>query len=71
MTVMAMILYSVSANIPMPVDTDVFCALKEKSRAVAWNRDERREYFIFFSISGYTRQMRALADGREDMLLCT
>jgi hypothetical protein len=31
MTVMAMILYSVSANIPMPVDTDVFYALKEKS----------------------------------------
>lgn len=49
MTVMAMILYPVSANIPMPVDTDVFYALKEKSRAVAWNRDERREYFILFA----------------------
>ncbi|MDI6880940.1 MAG: DUF234 domain-containing protein [Desulfitobacteriaceae bacterium] len=52
-----------------PMDTDVFYALLEKERAVTWKKDNRREYFIFFSINGYTEQMKALANARNDVLL--
>ena len=53
-----------------PMDVDIFYALQEKKKAVAWQKDRRREHFIFFSISGYTEQMQALANSRNDMLLC-
>jgi AAA+ ATPase superfamily predicted ATPase len=53
-----------------PMDTDIFNALMEKKMAIAWKNETRREWFIFFSINGYTKQMRTLADGRNDMLLC-
>ncbi len=52
-----------------PMDVDIFYALQEKKKAVAWQKDQRREHFIFFSISGYTEQMQALANSRNDMLL--
>jgi len=53
-----------------PMDVDIFYALQEKKKAVAWQKDRRREHLIFFSISGYTEQMQALANSRNDMLLC-
>jgi AAA+ ATPase superfamily predicted ATPase len=52
-----------------PMDTDIFYALNEKKKAVLWKRDTRREYFVFFSMNGYTRQMKELAENRRDVFL--
>jgi AAA+ ATPase superfamily predicted ATPase len=64
------IIFGECKYITAPLDTDVFYTLLEKKTAVTWKNEERREYFIFFSINGYTQQMRALAEGRDDILLC-
>ncbi|KLU60420.1 archaea bacterial proteins of unknown function [Peptococcaceae bacterium CEB3] len=53
-----------------PMDIDIFYTLLEKKKAVIWNKDNRRESFIFFSINGYTERMKALAAVRNDILLC-
>ncbi len=53
-----------------PMDSGVFYTLQEKKRAVAWKINDRNEHYIFFSINGYTEQMKALADTRGDVLLC-
>ncbi|MDR1205331.1 MAG: ATP-binding protein [Peptococcaceae bacterium] len=52
-----------------PMDTNVFYALNEKKKAAPWKRDARREHFVFFSISGYTSQMKELAENRADVFL--
>jgi AAA+ ATPase superfamily predicted ATPase len=52
-----------------PMDTHVFYALNEKKKAVSWKRETRREYFVFFSINGYTNQMKELAEKRADIFL--
>ncbi|MCL2137736.1 MAG: ATP-binding protein [Coriobacteriia bacterium] len=51
------------------MDIDVFMALLEKKERVIWNRDNRVEKFVLFSISGYTKRLRALAESRDDLLL--
>jgi hypothetical protein len=39
------------------VDTDVYFDLKRKASKVSWNKNERKEYFILFSKSGFTKKM--------------
>ncbi|MDD4738228.1 MAG: ATP-binding protein [Candidatus Paceibacterota bacterium] len=43
------------------VDKPVFYDLKRKSVEVKWNNEQRKEYFIIFSKSGFTKGMIALA----------
>ena len=43
-----------------PVDKSVFYDLKRKSMEVEWNNKERKEYFILFSKSGFTKEMITL-----------
>lgn len=43
------------------VDKSVFYDLKRKSVEVKWNNEQRKEYFIIFSKSGFTKGMIALA----------
>jgi len=43
------------------VDKSVFYDLKRKSIEVKWNNEQRKEYFIIFSKSGFTKEMIALA----------
>ncbi len=50
------------------VGTDVFHALKKKADQVLWQPQKRKEHFILFSKSGYTKDMRALAK-KEGVLL--
>jgi len=52
-----------------PVDVDVFYKLYEKSKSVAWNNDTRKEYFIIFSKSGFTKSLIEIAKKQENLLL--
>ncbi|MCL1918989.1 MAG: ATP-binding protein [Peptococcaceae bacterium] len=51
-----------------PMDVDIYYKLREKAMGVEWNRQGRREKYIFFSINGYTDRMTELA-GQEGLLL--
>lgn len=51
------------------MDERVFYELKEKSKYVDWKKDNRKEYFILFSISGYTDSLKKIAQEREDLIL--
>ncbi len=50
------------------VGTDVYRDLVRKVQLVEWHRHERKERFILFSRSGFTREMEELAD-RERVVL--
>ena len=51
------------------MDTSVFFRLQEKKNAVNWKIGLRNEHFVFFSISGYTEQMKGLAAERANVFL--
>ena len=51
------------------VDVDVYYDLKRKSSKVMWNNGERKEYFILFSKSGFTKQMIKLAKEEKILLV--
>lgn len=44
-----------------PVGTNIYEELKEKAAKVEWNKDDRKEYYILFSKSGFTPDMKQLA----------
>ena len=52
-----------------PMDADVFYGLWEKKNGVKWNMTSRHEYFVFFSINGYTEHMRSLAAEKKNVFL--
>jgi AAA+ ATPase superfamily predicted ATPase len=52
-----------------PMDIDVFNDLLRKKELVNWNKENRREKFILFSISGFTNRLVALAEERDDLIL--
>ncbi|MCL1805327.1 MAG: ATP-binding protein [Clostridiales bacterium] len=52
-----------------PMDVDVFESLLSKKELVLWNKGNRTERFILFSISGFTDRLRDLAANRGDLLL--
>ena len=43
--------------------------LKEKSRRVSWQKNERQEWYVLFSASGFTDELREYAVWRHDLLL--
>lgn len=47
----------------------VFYELREKAKCVEWGNDNRKEYYILFSASGYTDSLRELAKNRNDLIL--
>ena len=49
--------------------TDVFYNLLEKKGHVPWNKENRREKFVLFSIGGFTNQLLELASERDDLFL--
>jgi len=51
------------------VGVDVLRELEQKSRQVEWNRGSRKDYFILFSISGFTDELVEMAKGRGDLVL--
>jgi hypothetical protein len=52
-----------------PMDTDVFCDLLRKKELVPWEKENRIEKFVLFSISGFTERLRSMAIKRKDLLL--
>ena len=43
------------------MDVSEYYELIEKTRAVSWNCELRSEFFVFFSINGYSDRMKDLA----------
>ena len=44
-----------------PVGTNIYEDLKKKAEQVDWNKDKRKEYYILFSKSGFTPEMKKMA----------
>ena len=53
-----------------PVGVSVLRDLEAKTDSVAWERDNRKVWYVLFSASGFTKELKALAQSREDLLLC-
>ena len=53
-----------------PVDVSVLRDLEAKTASVAWERDNRKVWYVLFSASGFTDELKAFAESREDLLLC-
>lgn len=51
------------------VGVDVLRNLEQKAKQVEWKRGIRREYFILFSIGGFSDELKKLAEEREDLIL--
>lgn len=51
------------------VGVNVFKELEEKSNSVTWNKNNRKVWYILFSINGFTDELIELARSREDVLL--
>ena len=52
-----------------PIGLDILEKLRLKSSAVEWNRDKRTEYYILFSISGFTQDLIEYAQEHKNVLL--
>lgn len=52
-----------------PVGVDVLTNLEEKSRRVKWGDPNRQEYFVLFSISGFSDALHQVADQRSNVIL--
>lgn len=52
-----------------PMDIDAYYALLEKTKKVQWNLNERQEHFVFFSINGYTDELKQLAKSKGNIYL--
>lgn len=53
------------------VGVDVLRNLEQKTIEVEWKRNIRKEYFILFSIGGFSDELIELAKVREDLVLMT
>ena len=51
------------------VDADVFYDLLRKKELVPWKKEGRREKFVLFSVSGFTKRLHETANGRDDLIL--
>lgn len=54
-----------------PVGISVLRDLEAKTDCVAWERKNRKVWYVLFSASGFTDELKAVAQSREDLLLCT
>lgn len=52
-----------------PMGMDVLNKLKEKASCVDWNYGNRKEYFVLFSINGFTEDLVKYAEGCENVVL--
>lgn len=50
-------------------DVSLYYELLEKIKKVDWNKDTRTEYFVFFSINGYTEKFKELAEKNKNIIL--
>ena len=52
-----------------PVGLNVWHSLEEKAQRVGWKKRERKLWYVLFSVSGFTTEMKELAASREDICL--
>lgn len=52
-----------------PVGVNILSALEEKLSNISWERDHRHVWYVLFSAGGFTDELKALADKRDDLLL--
>ena len=46
-----------------------FEALQEKAKNIKWNNNNREEYFILFSKSGFSEELEELAQKEKNIIL--
>lgn len=51
------------------VGMNIFLELQQKALKVNWLQDDRQEYFVIFSGSGFSRELLSLAKERDDLIL--
>lgn len=51
------------------VGIDALKKLKEKSKLVDWKKENRKEYFILFSINGFTDELTSFAKSEDNLYL--
>lgn len=51
------------------VGIDIFLNLERKAALVQWGKSGRKEYFILFSKSGFTSEMKKMAKERKNIIL--
>ena len=51
------------------IGLDVLNELEHKTEQVDWKKDNRKNHFILFSISGFTDELIALSENRDDLVL--
>ena len=54
-----------------PVGVSVFRDLEAKTDSVTWERKNRKVWYVLFSASGFTDELKKLAQSRENLLLCS
>ena len=54
-----------------PVGISVLRDLEAKASAVSWERDRRKVWYVLFSASGFTEELKAFAESRDDVMLCS
>lgn len=53
-----------------PVGISVLRDLEAKTKTVAWERNERKVWYVLFSVSGFTEELKTEAKARTDLQLC-
>ena len=53
-----------------PVEASVLYDLEAKTNSVPWERNHRKVWYVLFSVSGFSDELRTLAASREDVFLC-
>ena len=52
-----------------PVRPDVFYTLENKAQNVLWRNNDRKVWFVLFSLNGYSPELEELAGQRKDLIL--
>ena len=52
-----------------PVGIKILADLEEKAKKVAWNKSNRKTWFVLFSTGGFTPELKELAKTRNDIVL--
>ena len=53
-----------------PVGISVLRDLEAKAKTVVWERNERKTWYVLFSASGFTEELKLEAEARTDLELC-
>jgi len=52
-----------------PVGINILADLEEKAKRVAWNKNNRKTWYILFSTGGFTPELKELVKTRNDIVL--